>query len=140
MRKTTSAEATLPVLTRSCRSLARNASSNPGWLVIVWLGIVWFPDFQEQVHARDVRADCNPIRRRLTWLKQVKLLSCSINQMPIEQVFHSFAPRIGRLNIGEQQQPTRGNPIVHDIRQRSAYEVREIGLPRVGCCCSPMLS
>src|SRR5262245_44307966 len=112
MRKTTSAEATLPVLIRSCRSLARNAASNPGWLVIVWLGIFWFPDFQEQIHARDVRTDRNAICGRMTWLKQVELLSCSINQMPIEQVFHSLPPRIGRLNVCEQQQPAWSDPVI----------------------------
>src|SRR6185369_2377365 len=52
--------------------------------------------------------------------------SCPIDQMPVEQMLHTFAPRIGWLDIRDEQQPARSHPFVHDVRQRAAYEVREI--------------
>src|ERR1051326_5421741 len=126
MRKTTSAEPALPVLTRSCRSLARNAASKPGWLVIVGLCMVGLPDLEEQIHARVIRADGDLIRGGLMGPERVKLPSGSIDQMPVKQVFHSLSPRIGWFNVREQQQSAGSDPIIQNVRQGTAHEVRQV--------------
>src|SRR5437763_11870045 len=110
MRQTTRAEATLPVLTRSWRSLARNASSNPGWDVILSLGMVRLANFEEQIHPRQVRAHRDRIPAGALRLQGLKLPACPIHQVPVQQVLHSIAQRIRWLDICHEQQTTGSHP------------------------------
>src|SRR5256884_6592014 len=84
------------------------------------------PDLDEYVHSGADRADFYQVRPGLLRRQSRELLTGSINQVPVQRIFHPVLRRIRIIHVRGDQQSPWGQQIIKNIHQPLANLVQQI--------------